>query len=73
MYITGPYFFAWECIQPRKYSYMEDEPKHWNGIECGHSEHNPPNMIVIPEGKIYHHICPACGKESIIHSNWPTL
>jgi predicted RNA-binding Zn-ribbon protein involved in translation (DUF1610 family) len=33
---------------------------------CCHPEHNPPSHIVIPDGKLLKHICPACGKETIV-------
>jgi len=32
---------------------------------CSHSEHNFPNMIVLPDG-IYEHTCPACGTKQIV-------
>jgi predicted RNA-binding Zn-ribbon protein involved in translation (DUF1610 family) len=35
---------------------------------CNNPEHNPPNNICIPEGKKYCHVCPSCGKETIIRS-----
>lgn len=28
---------------------------------CGHPSHNPPTHLVIPQGKIYNHVCPGCG------------
>lgn len=29
---------------------------------CSHPSHNPPSHIVIPQGKGYRHVCPACGQ-----------
>lgn len=34
--------------------------------ECKDKEHNPPSMILIPQGKGYRHVCPSCGKVSIV-------
>lgn len=34
---------------------------------CRSDEHRPPNMICVPEGKRYRHICPACGAVSYIY------
>jgi hypothetical protein len=33
---------------------------------CNHPEHTPPKHLHIPQGKGYKHICPSCGKETII-------
>lgn len=33
---------------------------------CKHPEHNPPTHIHIPQGQGYRHICPNCGKETIL-------
>ncbi len=33
---------------------------------CHDSEHNPPTHIHIPQGKGYRHVCPSCGKETVI-------
>lgn len=33
---------------------------------CSHPEHNPPMHIVIPPGKRMRHVCPACGKETVV-------
>jgi len=40
---------------------------------CNHPSHNPPQFIHIPFGKGYKHICPACGKESILIPQQITL
>jgi hypothetical protein len=34
--------------------------------KCNDPEHEAPNMIYIPPGKGYRHVCPKCGEESII-------
>jgi len=34
---------------------------------CIHHEHNPPQNLYIPTGKSYKHICPFCGKETIVN------
>jgi hypothetical protein len=33
---------------------------------CRDKEHNPPSHICIPQGKGYRHVCPSCGKETVI-------
>lgn len=33
---------------------------------CKHPEHEPPRHMVIPHGKGYRHICPGCGKETVM-------
>jgi hypothetical protein len=33
---------------------------------CLHLEHNPPMHLYIPPGKGYKHVCPNCGKVSVI-------
>lgn len=42
-------------------------------VPCRHPGHKPPDMLVIPAGKVYRHICPGCGMEIELHSNSPTL
>jgi hypothetical protein len=34
---------------------------------CNHPEHNPPNMMVIPQGQRYRHVCPSCGQMVILY------
>lgn len=34
--------------------------------ECNHPSHEPPGNIYIPPGKGYRHVCPACGRKSIL-------
>lgn len=36
---------------------------------CMHPEHNPPMYICIPYGQRYRHVCPECGKTTLIRSN----
>ena len=33
---------------------------------CKDPEHKPPSHLHIPQGKGYRHICPSCGKETVI-------
>jgi pyruvate/2-oxoacid:ferredoxin oxidoreductase beta subunit len=40
---------------------------------CRHPEHLPPMHLVIPHGKLYRHICPGCGKTTIIRSQEASL
>ena len=42
---------------------FEDDPA---PKPCRHNEHDPPGHMVIPEGKIYRHICPGCGAEMVL-------
>jgi hypothetical protein len=34
--------------------------------QCRHPEHRPPSHLVIPQGKGYKHVCPACGKVTVL-------
>jgi hypothetical protein len=34
--------------------------------QCRSLEHNPPMYIYIPNGQGYKHVCPQCGKVSIL-------
>jgi hypothetical protein len=36
---------------------------------CRDREHNPPNMLVVPPGHEYVHICPSCGAVSVLHAS----
>lgn len=47
----------------RKESWWEDLPKE---ERCVHAQHHPPSHMVFPPDKIYHHICPGCGHETIV-------
>lgn len=33
---------------------------------CRHPEHEPPSHMLIPPGKQYRHVCPGCGRKTII-------
>jgi hypothetical protein len=46
----------------------DDDPK-YKDKQCRHPGHQPPSMIVIPPGKRYRHVCPGCGKTTIIRSS----
>lgn len=39
----------------------------WSVSVCRHLEHNPPSMMVIPQGHVYRHVCPGCKTEVILH------
>ena len=60
-----------EHVESHAKSGFEDDP-YFNEI-CRHPEHEPPNMLVIPEGMIYRHVCPGCGKTTILRSHGVTL
>lgn len=34
---------------------------------CNDPSHNPPNMLLVPAGKVYIHVCPSCGLESKVY------
>jgi hypothetical protein len=36
--------------------------------QCASPEHNPPMHLYIPPGESYTHVCPACGKETVLKS-----
>lgn len=40
-----------------KESGFEDDPIQ---LPCTHSEHDLPRHLVIPQGKVYRHVCPKC-------------
>lgn len=42
---------------------FEDDPA---PRRCMHREHEPPRHMVIPQGKIYRHICPGCASETVL-------
>jgi len=35
---------------------------------CMYPGHKPPMFICIPPGHELHHVCPACGVETVVHS-----
>ena len=49
--------------EDKRESGFEDDPR---GVLCRHPEHAPPGHMVIPPGEIYRHVCPACGRESVL-------
>lgn len=40
---------------------------------CRNPSHQPPNMICIPAGQQYRHVCPGCGKVAILRGSNVTL
>ena len=36
---------------------------------CLNPGHNPPSHLYIPAGKGYRHICPSCGKETVLRNS----
>lgn len=46
-------------------SHFEDIEDNWKKT-CKHPGHKPPGHMVIPQGKRYVHICPACGTKVIL-------
>lgn len=49
-----------ENVYPYKKSRFVDDDIEFKG--CNHIQHNPPSHMVIPYGKKYIHVCPACGR-----------
>lgn len=46
------------------------QKKEWKPAKvCRHRGHEPPTMIYIPPGQTRKHVCPACGKETIMKGN----
>jgi predicted RNA-binding Zn-ribbon protein involved in translation (DUF1610 family) len=41
--------------------------------QCNHAEHDPPKYLNIPRGKGYRHVCPGCGKVTVIIPKQVTL
>lgn len=52
-------------IATKEKSHFEDIPKQ---EICKDLSHNLPSHMVIPYGKQYVHICPTCGKRSVLRS-----
>lgn len=44
----------------------------WNTPPCIHREHEPPRHIVIKQGEILEHECPACNKITIMRPSMST-
>lgn len=38
----------------------------YNPAPCMDCEHNPPSMLYIPPGEVWEHVCPSCGKRTIM-------
>lgn len=56
-----------EMVKPKKQGGFFDLPKTDSNIgNCKSNEHNPPSHLHIPQGKGFKHICPACGKQTVI-------
>lgn len=49
-------------LKDKKSGFFDLEPT----IICRHPEHEPPKHLHIPQGKGYRHICPSCGKETVL-------
>ncbi len=49
----------------KKKSGFEDDPA---PARCLHREHEPPSHMVIPQGKLYRHVCPGCGRETVLRA-----
>lgn len=37
---------------------------------CRGMNHNPPSMLVVPQGKVYIHKCPDCGNTITLRSSY---
>ena len=46
-----------------------DGPSQSWANQCNHPSHNPPNMLYIPGGKTYTHVCPSCVQETVLQSS----
>lgn len=57
----------WEDI-PEVDAYISEQ-KPWQIKErCTHKEHNPPGYIYIPQGKRFIHVCPGCGRRTVMEN-----
>jgi predicted RNA-binding Zn-ribbon protein involved in translation (DUF1610 family) len=56
-------------MKEKRKSGFEDENIWWTGLICRHRQHDPPMHIAITSGKIYRHICPGCGRETVLRNN----
>jgi len=57
---------------------METKKSHFRPIpglkkRCNHPEHKPPMFLHIPQGQEYVHVCPSCGKETVVRPQQYTL
>ena len=41
--------------------------------QCNDHEHDPPKYLHIPQGQGYRHICPSCGKPTVIIPSQVTM
>ena len=39
------------------------------GVTCTHFEHNPPMHLYVPPDQQYRHVCPGCGKQTVIRGS----
>ena len=63
---SNPFYHFDHTKMGKKQSWMEDElPTE----RCLHPGHELPMHLCIPAGKMYHHICPGCGKETVVHGS----
>jgi len=44
-----------------------DDNDKWNFKPCLDRDHNPPMMIVIPQGSKMVHTCPSCGQTTTLY------
>ena len=52
---------------------LEPNPNqpNWDKAPCISREHNPPSMIVLPNGR-YEYTCPTCGQKTYFFVNRPS-
>ena len=56
----------WNGWKTNKENLEEEQGSGWEEDDyednvCRHPEHDPPKHMVVPPGKVYRHVCPACG------------
>lgn len=61
-----------ECDHNKKSGFEDDPESEWTKL-CLNPSHEPPQHLVIPQGKIYRHICPGCGREVVMRPPSITL
>lgn len=49
------------------------EPLDTDLIPCLDPSHPPPTHLYIPPGQQYRHVCPRCGCETILRSNYVSM
>ncbi len=52
---------------------FEPLPATWRRKPCCHPSHQPPSMMVIPQGSCYRHVCPGCGAEVVLYPSDASL